>query len=88
MSKENIMILWEKLAELSRIIDSKNKEILQLTTDKNNLEEKLRGKESDLIQMRNLLHSNQQVFSQEKKTIETKIQTLMEKIDTLTPENE
>ena len=87
VNKENVMVLWEKIREMSELLEKKNTEIARLTEQNQILEEKLRGKETDLGQMRLLLTSNQQVFSQEKKLIEDKIQNLMGKIDSLTSEN-
>lgn len=87
VNKENVMVLWEKIREMSDLLEKKNSEIIRLTEQNQILEEKLRGKETDLGQMRLLLTSNQQVFSQEKKLIEDKIQNLMGKIDSLTSEN-
>lgn len=88
VNKENVMVLWDKIREMSVLLEKKNAEINRLTEQNQVLEEKLRGKETDLGQMRLLLTSNQQVFSQEKQVIEDKIQNLMGKIDSLTSENQ
>lgn len=84
MNQEKIQVLWEKIRQMAALLETKSSEIRRLTELNQQLEEKLRAKESDLTQLKMLYSNDQQVFTQGKKEIEDRIQNLMGKIDTLT----
>ncbi len=84
MNQEKIQVLWERIRQMATLLETKSSEIRRLTELNQQLEEKLRAKESDLSQLKMLYSNDQQVFTQGKKEIEDRIQNLMGKIDTLT----
>ncbi|MCK6600885.1 MAG: hypothetical protein L6Q77_03595 [Bacteroidetes bacterium] len=86
MERELITQLWSNLHDLGEKLKLKENEIDRLLLNTQQLEEKLRAKESDLNQMRMLFSSNQTAFTEEKKQFETKVQSLMDRIDSITGE--
>lgn len=86
MERESIQQLWINLQEIQEKLRLQQNEIDRLTLNNQQLEEKLRAKESDLNQMRMLFQTNQQTVSEEKKQFETKVQSLIDRIDSITGE--
>lgn len=87
MERESVQQLWINLQEIEEKLRLQQNEIERLILSNQQLEDKLRAKESDLNQMKMLFQTSQQTASEEKMQFETKVQSLIDRIDAITGED-